>query len=312
MKRKAEASAEQAYEMKRCRERSDEYNESFCLLLELVHQEPTLSQAFRIIESKIMHGALQLRVNNIPASPAFLEFATIHYIPFCKNAIRAMFAYGFVPWHFRPLRSGDMVPEVLPAGTFTWSIIKGDAANTSCDYGEDASKTLLYDISLSNTGNNVKREDVFIYESSAPTWNIAQGSRVSASYPSPLAHLIADYKNLRVALKNRAYADEWNSHAHIITKQQTKSFNQDPSSTFLEAGVSVADPIYTYENAQLQLHTRDEDIQNMFNKKATAHMPYVYTLPMDVSLEPTMELKPCVDIPFIDARFKNVTHRNTE
>jgi hypothetical protein len=34
-------------------------------------------------------------------------------------------------------------------------------------------------------------------------------------------------------------------------------------------------------------------------------MPYVYTLPMDVSLEPTLELKPCADIPFLDARFKN-------
>jgi hypothetical protein len=305
MKRKTDESAEQAFEIKRAKDRTDEYHESFCLLLELVNQEPTLAQAFRIIESKILHGVLQLRVNNIAASPAFLEFATAHYIPFCKQAIRAMFTYGFVPWHFRHIRSGDIIPEVLPAGTFTWSIIQGTTANTTCDYGDDASKTLLYDIKLSNTGNNVKREDVFIYESTAPTWNIAQGSRVSSSYPSPLSHLIPDYKNLRVALKNSAYADAWNSHAHIITKQQTKTSNQDPSSTFLEAGVSASDPVYTYENAQLQLHSRDDDIQNMFNKKATPHMPYVYTLPMDVSLEPTLELKPCVDIPFLDARFKN-------
>jgi hypothetical protein len=305
MKRNHDDSAERAYEQKRFKERTDEYNESFNLLLELVHQEPTLSQAFRIIESKVLHGTLQLRVNNIPAAPAFMHFASAHYIPFCKNAIRAMFAYGFIPWHFRLLRSGDQVPEVLPAGSFTWSIIQGNAANVCCDYGDDASKTLLYDISLSNTGSNVKREDVFIYETVPPSWNISQGSSCSSSYPSPLSHLIPDYKNLRVALKNRAYADEWNSNAHIITKQQTKVNNQDPSSTFLEAGITATDPIYTYEKAQLQLHSRDEDIQYMFNKKATAHMPYVYTLPMDVSLEPTLELKPCVDIPFLDARFKN-------
>jgi hypothetical protein len=305
MKRNLEASAEQAYSQKRFKERTDEYNESFNLLLELVHHEPTLAQAFRIIESKVLHGALQLRVNNVPASPAFINFATTHYIPFCKTAIRAMFTYGFVPWHFRSLRSGDQVPEVLPAGSFTWSIIAGNSANELCDYGDDASKTLLYDVSLSNTGSNVKREDVFIFETTNPSWNITQGSRMSSSYPSPLAHLISDYKNLRVALKNRAYADEWNSHAHIITKQQSQTNNQDPSSNFLEAGMSASDPIYTYEKAQLQLHTRDEDIQNMFNKKATAHMPYVYTLPMDVSLEQTLELKPCIDIPFLDARFKN-------
>jgi hypothetical protein len=305
MKRNAESSAEQAYAMKRAKERSDEYNESYCLLLELVQQEPTLAQAFRIIDSKVLHGSLQLRVNNIPASPAFLEFASRHYIPFCRNAIRAMFTYGFIPWHLRSTRSGDLVPEVLPTGTFTWSIIKGNNANEECDYGDDASKTLLYDISLQNTGNGVKRQDVFIFETTPPAWNITQGSSVSSSYPSPLAHLIPDYKNLRTALKNSAYADEWNSQAHIITKQQTKTCNQDPSSTFLEAGVSAADPIYTYERAQLQLHTRDEDIQDMFNKKATAHMPYVYTLPMDVSLEQTQVLKPCVDVAFLDARFKN-------
>ena len=67
MKRNAESSAEQAYAMKRAKERSDEYNESYCLLLELVQQEPTLAQAFRIIDSKVLHGSLQLRVNNIPA-----------------------------------------------------------------------------------------------------------------------------------------------------------------------------------------------------------------------------------------------------
>jgi hypothetical protein len=305
MKRNREASAEQAYEQKRFKDRNDEYNESYRLLLELVHHEPTLAQAFRIIESKVLHGVLQLRVNNIPASPAFIHFATAHYIPFCKDAIRAMFTYGFVPWHFRSIRSGDQVPEVLPAGSFTWSIIQGNAANECCDYGDDASKTLLYDVSLSNTGSSVKRKDVFIYETTKPSWNITQGSSVSSTYPSPLAHLIPDYKNLRIALQNRAYADEWNSHAHIITKQQSQTNHQDPSSNFLEAGMSATDPIYTYEKAQLQLHSRDDDIQKMFNKKATAHMPYVYTLPMDVSLEQTLELKPCVDIPFLDARFKN-------
>ncbi|KAJ1464529.1 hypothetical protein T484DRAFT_3644129 [Baffinella frigidus] len=216
-----------------------------------------------------------------------------------------MFTYGFVPWHFRSIRSGDQVPEVLPAGSITWSIIQGNAANECCDYGDDASKTLLYDVSLSNTSSGVKRKDVFIYETTNPSWNITQGSSVSSTYPSPLATLIPDYKNLRTALQNRAYADEWNSHAHIITKQQSQTNHQDPSSNFLEAGMSATDPIYTYEKAQLQLHSRDDDIQKMFNKKATAHMPYVYTLPMDVSLEQTLELKPCVDIPFLDARFKN-------
>jgi len=96
----------------------------------------------------------------------------------------------------------------------------------------------------------------------------------------------------------------FHTQAHIITKQQNRTFQQDPSSAFLEAGCSTSDH-YSYAQAQLQLHTRDQDVQEMFTKKASAHMPYVYTLPMDVSLEQTPELRPCSDIPFLDARLKH-------
>jgi hypothetical protein len=303
-KRKQEASAEQEYANKRARARADEYLESFSLLLELVHQEPTFAQAFRIIQTQVLQGDLRLKVNSVDASPAFLRFARKFYIPFCRCAIRAMFTYGFVPWVFRRLESGDIVPEVLPAGTFTWSIIQGNTAKQENDYGDDASKTLLYDVQLLHTGNDLKREHVYIFEFTQPTWNIAQGSLLRASYPSPLSHVIPDFKNLRIAMQNSAKADDWNCQAHIITKQQTKTFQQDPTSTFLEAGVSM-DTTYSYDKAQLQLHSRDQDIQTMFTKKATAHMPYVYTLPLDVSLEQVPEMKPCADIAFLDARLKH-------
>lgn len=42
---------------------------------------------------------------------------------FVKQAIRAFYVLGFVPWHVRRLAStGDLVPEVIPLGTFTWSV----------------------------------------------------------------------------------------------------------------------------------------------------------------------------------------------
>ena len=301
-KRKTNNSAEQEYTNKR--NRSDEYRESFSLLLELVHQEPTFTHAFRIIQTQVLQGHMKLVVDGTEATPAFMEFTREHYIPFCRDAIRAMFTYGFVPWHFRSIRSGDVVPEVLPAGTFTWSIIQSSTANTECDYGDDATKSLLYDVKLIHTGANIKRADVYIFEVTQPTWNIAQGSQLRSCYPSPLAHVVADYKNMRTAMINRAHADAWNTQAHIITKQQSKTFQQDPSATFLEAGMNTNN-MYTYEKAQLQLHTRDQDIQEMFTKKQTEHMPYLYTLPMDVSLEPVQHLNPCEDIPFLDARFKH-------
>jgi hypothetical protein len=303
-KRKQEASAEAEYAEKRHRTRIEEFQESYALLLELVHQEPTFTQAFRIIQTQILQGEMKVHIDGCMASAAFMRFAKDNYTPFCREAIKAMFAYGFVPWHFRRLISGDLVPEVLAAGTFTWSIIQGDAAHIQCDYGNDASKSLLYDVKLTHAGNTVRREDVFIFEVTQPTWNISQGSHIHSCYPSPLSHIITDYKNLRTAMQNRANADAWNTQAHIITKQQSKTFQQDPTSTFLEAGINMSNQ-YTYERSQLQLHTRDQDIQEMFTKKATSHMPYLYTLPMDVSLEQTQQLTPCADIPFLDARLKH-------
>lgn len=303
-KRKNEASAEAEFEEKRNRKSMDQYAESYSLLLELVHQEPTFTQAFRIIQTQILQGEMKLRVDGCFASKGFMNFARDYYIPFCREAIRAMFVYGFVPWHFRRIKSGDLVPEVLSAGTFTWNIIQSGAAGKECDYGDDASKTLLYDVKLTSAGTDITRADIFIFEVTQPTWNVAQGSQIHSCYPSPLSHIISDYKNLRTAMNNRANADEWNTQAHIITKQQSKTFQQDPSATFLEAGVNTSNQ-YTYEKAQLQLHTRDQDIQEMFTKKATSHMPYLYTLPMDVSLEQTQHLTPCADIPFLDARLKH-------
>jgi hypothetical protein len=211
-KRKNETSAEQHFAAKRNRERADEYQESFSLLLELVHQEPTLAQAFRIIQTQVLQGQFNLHIDGVAATPAFMTFAEDHYTPFCKDAIKAMFTYGFVPWRFRCLQSGDIVPEVLPAGTFTWSIILSNSMKMEGNYGDDISKTLLYDVKLLQTADDITRGDVFIFETTQPTWNIAQGSNLSASYPSPLSHIIADYKNLRVAMNNKSHADAWNSH----------------------------------------------------------------------------------------------------
>lgn len=37
--------------------------------------------------------------------------------------MRTFYVLGFVPWHVRRLEStGDLVPEVIPLGTFTWSV----------------------------------------------------------------------------------------------------------------------------------------------------------------------------------------------
>lgn len=61
--------------------------------------------------------------NSVQATKAFQKHLDKYYLPFCIEAIRCFFICGFVPWHLRRLKStGDLVPEVLPLGTFAWHV----------------------------------------------------------------------------------------------------------------------------------------------------------------------------------------------
>jgi len=296
-------SAEERVAQMRLHQRDQEYEESYYLLLELCQRNPVITKAFHIIEAQVLHGSMSVSEKNQPVDEKFARFLNTHYYDFARQALRAMFMYGFIPWRTRKLATGDIVPEVLPPGTFTWEVQPSNAIpKNMLHLHADPSRMLLYDVKMQNACNDVKPEHVNIYEYTPASWEVDKRSFYS-SQCTPLNHVLSDFKKLQHALRNRAHADLWNSQAHIITKQSTKMMGQEPTSSVLEAGYGI-NPVYTYEKCQLQLHSRDEDIQYMFTKKTNDHMPYVYTLPMDVSLDTTPQLTPCEDINYLDLRFK--------
>lgn len=77
-----------------------------------------------------MGEKLRLLVDNQPVTEAFEQFLDHHYIPFLYDAIRSMLIVGFVPWRIRKANrfSQDLVPEVLPFGTYTWYVERTDEA----------------------------------------------------------------------------------------------------------------------------------------------------------------------------------------
>ena len=99
-----------------------ERDESYSLLLELCSQEPTLQACFKVIESTCLARGIMLRIGGREPSEEFRRFVNRHYLPFAESAIRYFFALGFVPWRLRKLSTGDVVPEAIPLGIFTWSI----------------------------------------------------------------------------------------------------------------------------------------------------------------------------------------------
>lgn len=120
-------------------------DESYHLLLELSSQEPTMQACFKIIESTCLARGIDMEISGElehvrfmscihslslthsnstgkPPSAEFQAFISRYYTPFVENAIRYFFTFGFVPWRLRKLSTGDVVPEAVPFGMFTWTI----------------------------------------------------------------------------------------------------------------------------------------------------------------------------------------------
>jgi hypothetical protein len=206
--------------------------ESQGLLLELVTSEPTLNQCFKIIESTCLSQGIHCRVDNAEVSEAFQRHIDEFYVPFCKAAIRAFFTYGFVPWRARRISKGDEVPEVIPPGTFSWHTELGPVEQgripprygerrpVKMRYSDDDTRMVIYRVTPNAGG--WKEADIGLYIFQPPALDISMNSQLHATVPSPLSHILVDYKNLRQAQIRRSNADAWNTTAKIISTFEPK------------------------------------------------------------------------------------------
>ena len=299
--------------------RAADIAESQALLLELGSSEPTLQQCFKIIESTCLSQGIDCRVRGAECSARFGKHLDMHYVPFLKEALRAMVVFGFVPWRLRKLRSGDQVPEVLPGGTFDWHTEVGPTQERDRQYGynrkrkqprgdDDDTRLVVYRV-LPTTGD-VKEEDVRVYTSTPPAYNVSVNSVLCATVPSPLAHILTDYKNLRNAQIRRSYADAWNTTAHIVcTFRPNVAANDDPHQYLLDfqdasnfARPVFGQPVYPSLHAN-NWFERDMLIRRQMERPST-HRPQVYTLPRDHDVAQQVMLAPCEDLPFLRNKFQ--------
>ena len=300
--------------------RAQDLAESQALLLELGTSEPTLQQCFKIIESTTLSQGIYCSINGVECSKQFQAHIDAFYVPFLKDALRAIIIFGFVPWRVRRVRSGDWVPEVLPPGTFDWFTEEGPTQQTRSvgasgrkrkgprDHDDD---TRLVVYRVIPTAGSVKEDDVSVFMATNPSLNVSVNSIMSATVPSPLAHILTDYKNLRNAQLRRSYADAWNTTAHIISTFRPSMRGQDDptqylmdfvhESHFAQPGM-LADPLYP----ALQAHNyfeRDLLIRRQMDRPST-HRPQVYTLPRDHEVAEQVMLQPCEDMTFLLDKFR--------
>ena len=183
----------------------------------MLYDEPCVMSAIRLVQSRCMRNGVDVRWgNNTPATPAFANHMRRFYEPFCCEAIAAAIAVGFVPYRIRE-EGSHSVPEVLPFGTYTWSVMRADQRMAAQDGAGPPKKRkggalLEYVISTSFC----PAEEVRVRAYSTPD--------ATLSCTSPLSSLITSYNRLLQMRKSVENAELWNSRPNVVFEEKDKAF----------------------------------------------------------------------------------------
>jgi hypothetical protein len=341
--------------------RGADIEESRALLLELALYEPNISHCFSLLVNACLTEDIDITVEGRPMKDSFRQFVNVHYHSFCAEAVKAMFIYGFVPWHPRKLASGDIVPTVLPHGTFTWSARpfsrddrkrddgrddkrgdgrddgrgdkrgdgrddkRGDKRDGGRDDKRDGgggqrpgkarrrwdhlqipahdneSKLVQHQVRVTHA--DIPAADVFVFDVFPANLDVNRNSGVYATVPSPLSHILKDYKNLRDAQVRRSYADAWNTTARIFTScVPPNAVSNEPTHSFLyyETGSDRG----RLNQGRHYMETRHRELEHQISQPSN-HVPSLFNLPVHHRLEQLPALSPCEDIAFLLDKYKH-------
>ena len=258
--------------------------ESFHLLLELLTSEPFLQECFQIIENMCLSRDIDFTIGGHPPAPEFRSFVSRHYYSFLSNAIRQAQGIGFVVWCVHKLPSGDAVPEVLPLGSFSWTVEPDPSGR----------RALCYKVHLIG----IREVSFTLTEWVQPNFNVHENSILHATVQTPLAHLIEEYKILRETMKRYHHADAWNTTARIAVSSYPKQFNHEASQRevfetldFLKGAVETK-----------RRHTASA-VEEAFQARPSNHREVVYELPPHHRIEAMPVLKPVVDMDYVTRKF---------
>lgn len=200
--------------------------ESARSLAHMIHNEPAVRQGINLLQQHCLSGGLAVRFpGNVPPTHHFDQHIQRIFVPFCREAIQSALSVGFVPYRVRTLDDGCRVPEVLPLGTFTWSVTRdptllpkawffdrrrqqiaaGDAPSSKKRAGDGA--LLSYDVRSSFT-----EHPPHVYVFTTPS--------VLIPCTSPLGSLLSSYGMLCHKRQCMLRADYYNSKPSIVFEEQ--------------------------------------------------------------------------------------------
>jgi hypothetical protein len=275
----------------RQRQRAADIAESYYLLLELSCCEPIIQQAFGIIESVCLAHGVTATASGRATTPDFQQHIDRYWVPFLKSAIRVMHTTGFVAWRQCTLPSGDKIPEVLPLGTYRWSV----------EVSEKNNAMLSYRVQLNPESR--KEDNIRITQFTPPNYMVSENSIMYATVSSPMSYVIESYKNMQGALKRQNHADAWNCTARVVVANDPKEFSHDQhrKELFGTLGLGLSDVDGPAANPRA---LQPSHIDEIFYERSMNHVPAVYALPPYHRLDPAPPLQPCADLPYLASKYK--------
>ena len=118
------------------------------VITKMIYDEPCVMNSISILQSFCLRQGIMVRWGTTPPTPSFNNHVQHNFIPFCRDAILSCLAVGFVPFRLR--RENNLaIPEVLPLGTYTWSVSRNEQRSRKkrkqCDQEEwNPSKIKIY------------------------------------------------------------------------------------------------------------------------------------------------------------------------
>lgn len=182
--------------------------------------------------------------------------------------------------------------------------------NGGAPMDDEESKLLRYTIAFTeNCG--LMEEEVEIYEFVPPSNNVTRTSVLYGSVPSPIAHILVDYRNMRHSQIMQSYADAYNMQAKFICSYKTQvSADKSSGDKFPAVAGQAQDDSYWDQvrgppaadnrlptEMGANLFTRDMLTEAMVANKEADHQPIVYTLPKNTTLENQQKLESILNIP---------------
>lgn len=199
-------------------------------LAQMIHSEPMIERCLSLVTSHVLVNGITCYTEDQTRAPTpkFQAFVSRYYVPFCRDAIRVFFMLGFVPWRIRRVLdyTGAMqkIPEVLPLGTFEWTVSAGnnedgnrDNNNSSNSKQNKNNKRKRTDAPTTNYNlrmKGVKVENYHVYEYIAPD--------LTTQCSSPLSTLIPLFIRLQISRTCLSRAQEWNSSARFAVEHEER------------------------------------------------------------------------------------------